>query len=148
MGDFDMVECVDPRFVCSEGHRPDGHFQTKDLGQTRGGWQIVDGRLTGEFGGQGEPVARPISGRLTIYTDCHECPAFIQGGTNNVITCWVEFEVEVVDDEVRSVTRVSPSTAEYLEQTPQEPWMKWTAGGEGPMSFKTAIKRCRDLRGH
>lgn len=138
MGTYDRVTCSDPRIVCSEGHDlrgTDNDLQTKDLGCTMGWAEISDGRLVFKNGDYGEPLPRPFTGVFTAYCACRRCPAFVQAGTRNIVECWVHFEIDVVDDVVRDIRRVSPSTADWLVSEPNEPWM---IDCEGPMSWEAA----------
>lgn len=137
MGLFDYVYCSGPEFVCSEGHPLDGEYQTKDLGCTMGGARFggMGSRLEFDDGGYGDTLRRPFLGVVNIYTSCQKCPAFVQAGTHNLCDCWVEFEVEFVDDVVRAIKRVSPSTAEWLKSEPLREWMK---GCHGPVSWDEA----------
>lgn len=146
MGLFDELLCDDPRIACSEGHDLRRElFQTKDLGESMGMWRIAAGRLTGSYGGYGDPPRRPMLGRVRIYTTCRRCPAFVQAGTANLCDCPVEFEIEFVDDMVREIKRVSESTAEWLIREPKNLWMQ---GCVGPMSWDEAqALHCAGLRG-
>lgn len=122
MGLYDTVEVRDPRFVCSEGHDLGyEEFQTKDLGCTMG-WSAITSngdpsqtRLTVHSGGWGDQPRLPYLGCMYICCSCSRCPAFVQAGTGNFCPTGVEFEVEVVDNIVRAIKRVSESTADYLE---------------------------------
>ncbi len=135
MGLFDEVLCDDPRICCSEGHDLRLELlQTKDLGESMGRWTIYEGKLDGEGGGYGS-VERPFLGRIRIYTSCRQCPAFVQAGTSNLCDCPVAFSVEFIDDHVRDIRRVSPSTAEWLKSEPAETWM---VGCLGPMPWAEA----------
>lgn len=136
MGLFDRILVRDPRMVCSEGHSmSDDEFQTYDLGRTNGDAEVVDGRLSFQDGGNGRPVAMPFTGRLTVYTDCEQCPAFVQTGTLNLHMAWVEFEIDLQDGVVTDIRRISQSTAEWLAEVPSLPYMK---GAMGPMSVYDA----------
>jgi len=137
MGLFDTVH-VDSRFKCSEGHDlSDEEFQTKDLGCTMGDVFIGD-KLSMTPGDYGYPPRFPFLGRINIYAHCEKCPAFVQAGTGNLCPTGVDFEIEIIDDVVRSFTRVSESTAEFIANEPKKPYMK---GCEGPMSYQDAYKR-------
>jgi hypothetical protein len=137
MGLYDHVRADREEFKCSEGHDLGGvEFQTKDLGETMGEWALGE-TLSGQDGGYNEPPPRPFSGRISIYASCEECPAFVQADTLNLCACWVEFEVEIVEDRVRKVARTSPTTAEWLKSEPAEPWM---AGCRGPMPYPEAYE--------
>jgi hypothetical protein len=138
MGDYDMVVARDPRLVCSEGHDvTDEGLQTKDLGCTMGHAEIVGDKLLYWPGHWGEPLAPPVRACLRVCCTCRRCPAFIQRETLNVVGTWVEFEIDVVDDEVRSITRVSESTAEFLENEPRSDHMQ---GCLGPMPYEAAYE--------
>lgn len=144
MGLFDVVHTERAEFQCSEGHDLNGEeFQTKDLGRTMGTWAIAD-VIDGTPGGYGDPPRRPLLARLFVYATCERCPAFVQANTFNLCPCGVEFEVEVVDDVVRAIRRVSPSTAEWLESEPKEAYM---VGCYGPMPFAEA-ERMHQTRMH
>lgn len=135
MGLFDRVTVERPEFVCSEGHPLHGElFQTKGLGCTMGHWTLGE-TLSGEDGGYGEKPRRPFLGTISVYASCRQCPAFVQARTGNFCDCPVEFDVEIVDDVVRKVTRTSQSTAEWLREEPTRPWM---AGCRGPMPWTDA----------
>lgn len=137
MGLFDYVHVSGPEFVCSEGHDlSDGDFQSKDFGCTMGDVTIGGGAIVLDSGRWGDgPPDRPLLGRFDVYCSCDRCPCFVQSGTGNLIDVEVEFRVEVVDDAIRSITRTSPSTAEFLATTPTQPWM---VGGLGPMTHGEA----------
>lgn len=145
MGMFDWAHCNGPEFVCSEGHDLSGEeFQTKDLDCTLGDVVIEGGRVQFHdsglrFDGQGlgPPAVSPYTGTIDVGCTCKKCPAFVQAKTFNLIGTDVSFDVEIVNDEVKSVTRTSPSTAEQLRDTPTRPWM---AGCYGPVPYETAKK--------
>jgi hypothetical protein len=131
--------------LCSEGHDvADEGLQTKDLGCTMGHAEIVGGKLIYRPGNWGEPLTPPVRACLLACCVCRRCPAFVQRGTLNVVGTWVEFEIDVVDDEVRSITRVSESTAEFLENGPRRDHLQ---GCLGPMSFEAALRWCERGRG-
>ena len=136
MGLFDTVGVHGPSFICSEGHDLSQiDFQTKDLGETLGWYSMVEGgELTGEAGGYGDAVL-PMVGDVEIYADCLACPAFVQPTAGNIISCTVSFTVTLVAASVRKVVRTSPSTAEFIETTPKEPYM---IGCYGPMPYAEA----------
>lgn len=137
MGLFDTVRCTHGSFVCSEGHDLSSQdFQTKDLGQTMGNWSISH-ILEGKDGGWGEEITRPFLGRINVYGDCPRCPALVQAGTMNFCPTAVEFEVEIVDDIVRSVKRISEDTQKQLQTEKQQPWME---DCYGPMDYDEAYK--------
>lgn len=141
MGLYDVVRCHGDVFRCSEGHDlSEAEFQTKDLGQTMGEWSLggVGDRLEGTPGEWNSGPRRPFLGRMSVYTNCRKCPAFVQDRTANLVACWVEFEVELVDDFIRSVKLVSPPTAQFLEETPKLPYM---ANCVGPMTWEEAEAR-------
>lgn len=150
MGLFDTIKIDDdPRFVCSEGHLLYGEeFQTKDLGCTMG-HAFIDvvghdvSRMRFYDGGYGDPVQQPLLGRFDIYCNCRQCPAFVQAKTANVCPVTVDFEVEVVDDVVRAVKRISATTAHFLENEPKQ---KYMAGCEGPMTYEAAVARSVEIR--
>jgi hypothetical protein len=133
---FDYVKCRDSRMVCSEGHDlQDCEFQTKSLDCTMDTYYISGNELSPGPGAP--PFSKPYLGRLEMYAECRLCPAFVQAKTSNLISCPVDFEVEVIDNKVRAITRTSPSTKEWLEATPRETWMK---GCQGPMTWDEAHK--------
>lgn len=137
MGLYDHVHVDDERFVCSEGHPLSGEeFQSKDFGCTMGDVSVSGGRVgfaPGEWGDG--PVERPLLGRFCIYTTCKKCPAFVQAHTCNLCDMSVEFVIEVIDDAIRKVTRVGPTTAEWLRDEPKKPYMD---GARGPMPWAEA----------
>ncbi len=138
MGLFDYLNVQGADFVCSEGHDLSvEEFQTKDLGSTMGSAFIDEERITITPGDWGEPPKMPFLGRMHIYTTCSKCPAFVQATTQNLCATWVEFEVTIVDDKIRSVTRISPTTAEYLETEPKKPYM---VDCLGPMPYEEAYR--------
>ncbi len=138
MGLYDTLTVSNEAFKCSEGHDlSEAEFQTKDLGQTMGYWQISD-VLTGEPGGWGRPLPKPISGVLEIYCACIACPAFVQAGTGNLVDCAVTFAVEIHRDKVVRVERQGMTTKEWLAYEPAQVWMKEC---EGPMSWQAAYVR-------
>ena len=144
MGLFDYVTVRDPRFACSEGHDlSDEEFQTKDLGCTMGSATIGVDRgearlVIDEDGGYGDTPRLPFLGRICVYCVCRRCPAFVQAATGNLCPSGVTFEVEVIDDIVRSITRVSETTSEFLANEPRKSYM---VGCEGPMSYEAAKAR-------
>lgn len=139
MGLFDSVMCLSPEFMCSEGHSlNDEVFQTKDLGQTMGEAVIAqDGRFTftPDLLFSDGTASAPITDTISVYSTCRKCPVFVQANTFNLVACWVEFEIEIVDDQVRSVRRVSQDTATWLQETPTKTWMKSCLG---PMTYEEA----------
>ncbi len=138
MGLFDYVSVQGAAFVCSEGHDLSGEeFQTKDLGSTMGSACLEDGQITIIPGDWGEPPKLPFLGRMHIYCTCRQCPAFVQAKTMNLCGAWVEFEVTIVDDKIRSVTRISQTTTEYLETEPKKPYM---VNCLGPMPYEDAYQ--------
>lgn len=138
MGLFDYVHISDPRIVCSEGHGLcDLEFQTKDLGCTYGGAKIADGKISIADGGYGYPPTLPFLGRISVYTTCEKCPAFVAPKTGNIHGVWVEFKIEIVDDLVRSIVRTSPTTKEWAETTLKLGHMKECAG---PMPYDQAVE--------
>lgn len=137
MGMFDDVK-VDSQFRCSEGHDlSEEDFQSKDFGETMGLIAINGDKIHMEEGGYGYLPKLPLLGRFSVYGNCSKCPAFVQADTFNLIPCGVEFELEVVDDVIRSIKRTSQSTAEFIESTPKEEWMR---DCYGPMSHAEALK--------
>lgn len=143
MGLFDRVYCNRPEFVCSEGHDlSDAEFQTKDLGETMGS-ATIDDRFDFNDGGWGDPIARPFTGDIEVYSDCHQCPAFVQAETFNLHPVSVEFVVRVESDAVVLVTRTSASTVEQIEQAPKLDYMP---NCRGPMSYEDAQKRHMDRK--
>lgn len=137
MGMYDVVR-VDSQFRCSEGHDLSGEeFQTKDFGETFGDISVSGTSIIIQPGKYGYPPKRPLLGRFVIYGSCRKCPAFVQADTFNVVECWVEFELEVVDNVVRAINMESPTTAEFLKNMPKETWME---GCHGPMSYEEAVE--------
>jgi hypothetical protein len=135
VGVFDYVRVEGEAFRCSEGHDLAGEeFQTKDLGCTMGQWLIGE-RFSGKDGGYGEAPELPFIGRIHIYSGCRQCPALVQAGTMNLCETPVGFVVEIVDDLVRKVRRVSPDTATFLAEYAQEEFMR---GCYGPMPYGEA----------
>lgn len=136
MGCFDYVKCLDPEFVCAEGHHlSDEEFQTKDLGETMGTWTISNGELKGEDGGWGDSPELPFLGRIEVYCTCTKCPAFVQKGTGNLLGCSVDFTVEIVDNKVRKVERTFQQTEEWLRAQP------WAEGCLGPFTYDEARQK-------
>jgi hypothetical protein len=136
MGLYDHISVSGPEFVCSEGHDLSGEgFQSKDFGCTMGHVAVSADGVTMESGGWGDDVSRPLLGRFYVYGPCTQCPAFVQAKTRNIVECSVEFEVDIVDDKVRSITRISPSTPEFLADTPRQEWMR---GCTGPLPYEEA----------
>lgn len=143
MGLFDYVYCDHPAFVCSEGHDlRDREFQTKDLGCTMGSAEIGR-RISIRDGGWGDTQPSPFSGTIKVYTSCHECPVFVQNETFNLHPVSVAFTVEIVNDEVRSVTRTSKSSAEQIAEAPTLDYMP---DCRGPFDYSTANKRSIDRK--
>jgi hypothetical protein len=151
MGFFDTVKMHVPfRWSCSEAHDlTEAGWQTKDLGCTSGWWSL-GAKLEGTPGPDGDPVELPFTGRLTIRTECAQCPAlFSEVGTGgNVIVPVVELAVEIERGLVRSAERVSRSSAEQLD------WWVEQYGCDGPMTHAEAVEmrashvvdRARSLR--
>lgn len=143
MGLYDTLVIDDERCVCSEGHGlSDVEFQTKDLGETMGHWTISGGRVFGQAGGWGVEPDVPLNEKLEVYTSCPKCPAFVQAGTGNLVDCPVDFEIEIRDNVVQSMKRVSPDTAEFVRTTPVQPWMQ---GCAGPMAYELAFAVSTDF---
>lgn len=143
MGLFDYVSCDHPAFVCSEGHDlRDEEFQTKDLGCTMGSASIGNG-IDIRDGGWGETQPRPFTGTIEVYTDCKKCPAFVQNETFNMHPVSVEFDVQIVADDVVSIKRTSAATAEQLAQAPRLDYMP---DCRGPMKYEDAYRRHIDRK--
>ena len=135
MGLYDDVSCYREDCKCSEGHDLSGSdFQTKDLGCGMGAF-VIEETLTGTPGDYGDEIKRPFLGRVSFYTTCKECPAFVQARTYNLVGMWVTFEAEIVYDKVVTFTRISPDTKDWLVNEPQQPFMD---GCFGPMSYNEA----------
>lgn len=133
MGLFDYVHVTGPAFVCSEGHALAGEeFQSKDFGCTMGHVAIgsVGSAVMMDDGGYGAAMVPGLTDYIEVYGDCTQCPAFVQTGTGNLVPVWCNFKVHVVKDVVQSIERTSPTTAEFLESTPKQPYM---VGCFGPM---------------
>lgn len=143
MGLYDSVRLRGPKFVCSEGHDLSAEeFQTKDLGQTMGEWEIGE-RLVGEFGDyRRDAPSLPFSGQLDAYASCRQCPAFVQPVTGNMLDCWVEFRLSIVNNSVVAVERISPSTAKWLESDDE-----YMRKAFGPMSTEEAEAKRREIWG-
>lgn len=145
MGMFDYVKTDHPAFVCSEGHVLT-EFQTKSFESTLGDVIIgADGTVTYGDGPCGSPwpSAKPYLGRANVYTDCCDCPCFVAAGTFNICPVWVEFDVEIVDNRVRSIERVSPATPDFIRQEAGKPYMQ---GAIGPMSVAEAGRYSMEKR--
>jgi hypothetical protein len=78
---------------------------------------------------------------VEVYCDCRQCPAFVQFGTGNLISCSVVFNVELDGNTVKSVTRTSPDTDDWVRDEPRKDYMK---RGEGPMSYDAAQRLHRN----
>lgn len=138
MGLFDRVS-VDERFTCSEGHDlTDEEWQSKDFGETMGNVEIAGDEIIIHDGGWGCVPARPLLGRFSIYCSCSRCPAFVQDVTFNLCPLGVEYEIEMVDDKIRSIKRVSEDTATFLREEPRRPYM---ADCRGPFTYRDAQRR-------
>jgi hypothetical protein len=136
MGCFDTLNCSGPEFVCSENHDLSiEEFQTKDLGETMGDFNISGNVLTGMDGEWGDFVMFPFTGELNIYCTCTQCPAFVQAKTHNLVGCGVEFKVELVGNQVVKVTRTSTPTEDWVLEEPKLPWMENCLG---PMPWEEA----------
>jgi hypothetical protein len=133
MGLFDEVTVDGDEFCCSEGHRLSTGLQTKDFGSTMGSVHIEGSEIRTVGGGWGDPPKRPLLGRFEVYGTCHLCPVFVQAKTLNLIAHGVSFELEVVDDKIRKVTRLGETAAEWLISTPLEPYMQ---SCQGPMPYE------------
>lgn len=152
MGLYDHVHIAGPdlRFVCSEGHDVTGEeFQSKDWGCTMGDVHIAGDAIGHESGGYGDDVKRPYLGRFYVYCTCTQCPAFVQNWQrpdgsrcHNVIDMSVTFELEVVDDKIRNVKRVSTSTADWLRDEPTKEYMR---DAIGPMPRAQAVLLRREM---
>ncbi len=147
MGNFDTVTARGPAYVCADGHDMTNEIlQTKDLGCTVGHAQIGDvgSKVTMTPGNWGEPLLPGFTGTIHVYTDCQRCPALIHLQTANVLDMWFEVEIEIVDDVVQRITRISePTEAQIVAY--REHWGEQQL--EGPMSFADALDRSCDLRG-
>lgn len=99
MGLYDTIRYNGSRSKCANGHDLSSEdFQTKDLGCTLGYWSLTDENIEGEDGGYGELPALPVTGVVYFYTSCSECSE----GSD-----WVEFEAELRDGKVLSISRVA-----------------------------------------
>lgn len=141
MGNYDLIETTCEWCRCSEGHdlRPE-LLQTYDLGRTMGNWTLDDDELRGEPGTWGEPVDLPLTGMLSVYTFCRECPALLQPETWNVLQAWVEWEIDLEANRVVAVRRISETTAAWIERERAE-------GAIGPMPLAEALSECTARRG-
>ena len=145
MGLYDRIHVPrdDARFHCSEGHALD-ELQSKDFGETMGDVHIAGDTIrtaAGDWGREDRPD-HPLNGRFLCYSDCTACPAFVTPN-GNIVQPWVEFEMEIVDDEIRRVERVSRSTAEWLETEPRETYMR---DAVGPLPHGEAKELQRKIR--
>lgn len=119
MGMFDYVHVDDPRIVCSEGHdMRELPFQTKGFSCTMGDVFVrpdPDGVVRVDIANYVNGNSYRLShGRFTAYTFCEQCPAFVGQVSGNVITVWVEFEIEVSDGAVSQIRRLSEATEDWL----------------------------------
>lgn len=138
MGLFDYVKVSGPEFKCSEGHDLSGEeFQTKDLGCTMGNATIADGKLTTTPSDWGAPFIPGGMALIEIYCNCTRCPAFVQAKTFNLVDHGVTFKVLLEKDVVQRVERVGETSAEFVANTPKQPWMK---DCRGPMLYQEAYK--------
>ncbi len=139
MGFFDCITVRGEWCCCSEGHDLRGApLQTHDLGRTAGAWVLAED-LGGEFGVYGDPVSMPVTGTLAIYTECRECPTFLQLATWNVLQAWVEFEIDLDAGSFVAARRTSEPLATWIEK-------ERIAGSIGPMPLAQAIKECVERR--
>jgi hypothetical protein len=145
MGLFDYVHVCGPEFVCSEGHDlSDEEFQTKDLGCTMGAASVDSDALhfdtrADNWGGPQYVDENPVS----IYADCHKCPAFVQGETGVVIATPVEFSVTVgSDNKVISIKRTSPDSDVWAREEANKLYLK---DSFGPISYETALAKSAQI---
>jgi hypothetical protein len=149
MGLFDRVHVSpdDTRFRCSEDHRLDHELQSKDFGSTMGE-VYVDGRAIrlapGGAGDDEAPPPRPLNRRFRCYTSCAACPAFVTPD-GDLVEPWVELELEIVDDVIVEVARISASTAAWLEAQPAEAYLR-DAVGPLPRGEARELQRRRLLQ--
>jgi hypothetical protein len=140
MGLYDTITVSGEWCRCSEGHDLRGEpLQTKDLGSTMGDWLVAE-ELSGEPGPYGVPVTQPVTGTLSAYTFCRDCPAFLQLETWNILQAWVEFELNLDAGRLNSVYRISQDSAEWIASERAE-------GSIGPMPQEQAIEECKVRRG-
>jgi hypothetical protein len=133
MGLYDHVIVTGEWCRCSEGHDLRGEpLQTYELGRTMGDWVLAD-ELRGEPGGYGEPVSMPVSGTLLACTFCRECPAFLQLVNWEVLSAWVEFEIDLDAGRLIAARRISESSADWIET-------ERARGSIGPMPIAQAIE--------
>lgn len=143
MGLFDYVSVTGDVYRCSEGHDLcDEEFQTKDLGCTMGDASIGS-HIDIRDGGWGDTQPRPFSGTIEIYAECRRCPAFVQAETFNTHPVSVDFSVEILDDEVKKVTRTSKTSAEQIAEAPT---LEYMPNCRGPMSHADAKRRLIDRK--
>src|SRR5690554_3336352 len=102
------------------------------------GSAYIGRRISIRDGGWGDTQPCPFSGTIEVYTNCRECPVFVQNETFNLHPVSVEFTVEIVNDEVRSVTRTSKSSAEQIAEVPT---LEYMLDCRGPFDYRTANKR-------
>ncbi|AKV00175.1 hypothetical protein AKJ09_06838 [Labilithrix luteola] len=139
MGLYDQITVIGDWCRCSEGHDLRGEpLQTKDLGCTMGDWILAED-LRGEPGHHGDPVKMPLSGTLSAYTFCRECPSFLQRETWNVLSAWVEFEIDLDAGRLIAVWRISEPSADWIER-------ERAAGSIGPMPLAQAVEECTARR--
>lgn len=147
MGDFDTVTVRGAPYVCAAGHDMTGDtLQTKDLGCTVGHVEIGDvgSRVMMRPGSWSEPLLPGFTGTIQVYMECRQCPALVHLPTGNVLQMWFEVEIEIVDDIVQRIARISTPNDEQIADYREHFGANQI---EGPMPLEAALDRCCDLRG-
>jgi len=139
MGMYDSITVLHPAFKCSEGHDlSEREWQTKDLDEALYHFTLhEDGKLVRSPAPEDEewPPDSPVNGVVEIYTDCHECPAWVQKGTGNVCPAGVDYEVTFENGRMTGYKRTSEPTPEQQAAELKQPWMQ---GAVGPLSYEEA----------
>lgn len=140
MGLYDSVTVTGSGWTCPEGHDLTGEdWQTKDLGETMGGWtfgepgsEIVESR-------HGAYNDVEIESVIRIYTSCPKCPHMLQAKTYNVLDLWVEYELAMADRLILTRKLISEPLAETMAY--------WLAiGGDGVIRTKEEAHKEQNRR--
>lgn len=167
MGMYDYATVEPGAFFCSAGHDlHDEEWQTKDFECVLGYVRVGKGSLTYEGSGlrlgSPWPGDKPYIGRVHIYTSCSRCPVLVQAGTGNLCPLDVTYELEIIDNKIRTSTRISEDLSAWLVSEPTKDYMRNCRGpiplGESwPIRqemwrkrdvWNAAAQALRDERGH
>lgn len=135
MGLYDTLRITHDLARCPDGHDlSEQEWQTKDLGESMGAFHLDE---TGEIKPLDLPEERwrpslfPPKGTVQVYTDCPECPVWVQKGTGNVIHADVDYELQFEGTRLTGYLR---TTVPYAEQLAKRQASTWFEGAVGPLS--------------